>query len=235
VIIPTYNERENLLDLVEAVWRSAAHSHVLVVDDGSPDGTGQLADQVARRDGRCHVIHREGKLGLGTASIRGLRWAMSQGFDVAVIMDADFSHDPARLPAILDAVKSADVAVGSRYVRGGSTENWPLLRRLTSRAVNLLSRALMGLPLKDVTGAYRAYRLEKIRKINFDNFISKGYSFQEEMAFRCKLAGCRMVEVPITFRNRERGTSKVSPGEMFTSLASLARIAASRSIMRPLS
>jgi len=231
-IIPTYNERENLQPLVAGIHKHLADSSILIIDDGSPDGTGLLADQLAQADSRCHVMHRKGKLGLGTASIAGLRWAIAHEYDVAIIVDADLSQGPSRLPAIMAALRKADVAVGSRYVPGGGVEKWSVLRRITSRCVNLLSRTLMGLPINDATGAYRAYRVDKIRAINFDTFISTGYSFQEEMAFRCKLAGCRMLEVPIVFRNRAKGESKVTLNEVVNSFISLFRIAFSRTVAR---
>jgi len=234
VIIPTYNERENIQPLTSAIYEQVPEANILVIDDGSPDGTGQVVDDLAEKDRRCHVIHRARKGGLGTASICGLRWAIDNQYDVAVMMDADFSHDPARLPALLKALSGADVAVGSRYVAMGGVENWSMLRRLASACVNLMSRALLGLSIKDTTGAYRAYKVIKIRQINYDNFISLGYSFQEEMAFRCKMAGCRMVEIPIIFRNRVYGESKVSLNEIIVSFTSLFRIAFSRPLARVL-
>ena len=225
VILATYNERENIADLVKAVLGQDDCLDVLVIDDNSPDGTGRIADELAAADPRVSVIHRQGKLGLGTASVCGLSHAVRKGYDFAVIMDADFSHDPRRLPAILAKTDHYDLVIGSRYVDGGGIENWGLVRRISSALTNLASRFLLRIPAKDVTGAYRAYRVSLLARIGLDRVQSQGYSFQEEMAMLCARAGWRIAEVPVTFVNRERGQSKVSPGEIVSSLLMLLRLA----------
>jgi len=211
VIIPTYNEIENLERIVERLQAAVPDAHALVVDDGSPDGTGELADKLATGDPRVHVLHRAHKEGLGPAYVAGFHWAREHGFDVLVEMDADGSHDPAQLPALLAALESgADLALGSRYVTGGRVVDWPMRREFLSRAGNTYVRWALRLPLRDATGGYRAARGELIDQLPFDDVASHGYCFQVDWAWRAWRSGARVVEVPITFAERTLGRSKMS-------------------------
>lgn len=217
----TYNERDNLVPLIQEIRREVPHAHVLVVDDNSPDGTGQLADELAAQDPQVHVLHRAGKLGLGTAIVAAMKYAMDHGYDWFVNMDADFSHHPRYLQPLLAGMKTKDVMIGSRYIPGGGTVNWPLSRRTISRSINFLVRFLMRIPAHDCSGGYRGYRVAKLRKAGIDQLVSHGYSFQQEMLFRCHRAGCKIGETPIVFENRRAGASKVNPREAARSLAIL--------------
>lgn len=221
VSIATYNERENLRPLIEAIHRELPQAEVLVIDDNSPDGTGELASRMAREDPRIRVLHRTGKLGLGTAILAGMRFAVRRNYDLFINMDGDFSHDPRYLRDLVAMMDRVDVAIGSRYVRGGGTSGWPLSRRLMSHGVNWLVRLLMGIPARDTSGGYRCYRVAALRKVAEQDFLSFGYSFQEEMLYRCYRAGCRIGETPILFRNRTKGASKVDPREVVRSLGVL--------------
>jgi dolichol-phosphate mannosyltransferase len=220
----TYNERENLEPLVREIRATVPHADVLVLDDNSPDGTGQLADEIARRDAKVHVIHRAGKLGLGTALIAIMRFAMDRNYDLVVTMDADYSHHPRYLPAILSGMDKSDVMIGSRYVPGGGVENWPWSRRMMSKSTGRLVRFLLGMPVRDTSGNFRCYRLSLLRRANLDNLISTGYSFQQEMLHRCFLAGARLNETPIIFADRKVGKSKANLKEIVRSLSTLMRL-----------
>ena len=222
VSLATYNERDNLAPLLWEVQKTLPAAEVLVIDDNSPDGTGRLADELAARNPQVHVLHRPGKLGLGTAILAAMRYALEHGYDYCINMDADFSHHPRYLPALVAGMGRHDVMIGSRYVPGGGTENWPLSRRLISRSVNGLVRLLMRLPPHDCSGAYRCYRVSKLREARLDQVVSRGYSFQQEVLYRCRKAGCRLGEVPIVFENRRAGASKVNLGEAVRSLSVLA-------------
>jgi dolichol-phosphate mannosyltransferase len=211
VIIPTYNERENLAPLVEAVLAVDRSLHLLIVDDHSPDGTGDLADALARDTGRVRVLHRPGKQGLGTAYIAGFRYALAHGYDRVVEMDADFSHRPADLPRLLHASDCADLVVGSRNVPGGRTEHWSPLRRLISKGGSLYARMLLGLPIKDCTSGFKCFRREVLAGINLEDVRSNGFGFQVELNWLAQRAGFRIVEVPIVFPDRTAGRSKMSP------------------------
>lgn len=211
VAIPTYNERENLSQIVAAI--SSQGYRVLVVDDSSPDGTGVLADEMAERDPLVSVLHRKEKQGLGPAYAAGFDRALREGAEVVVEMDADFSHDPADIPRLIEAVnRGADVAIGSRYVPGGSTPDWPVHRRLISRGGNLYARIMLGIPTRDSTAGFRAFRAESLRSLPYRSAEASGYGFQVEMALRAHQQGLAVVEVPITFRDRTRGTSKMGTG-----------------------
>ena len=212
VIVPTYNERETLPLIVERVRAAVPQAHLLVADDASPDGTGQIADHLAANDPHVHVLHRPGKQGLGAAYLDGFRWGSAHGFDVLVEMDADGSHAPEQLPRLLAALEQADVVLGSRYVPGGSVVNWPKHREWLSRGGNLYSRIALGVDLNDITGGYRAYRAAVLRTLPLDQVASHGYCFQVDLAWRAVRAGFRVDEVPITFTEREVGTSKMSGG-----------------------
>jgi dolichol-phosphate mannosyltransferase len=212
VIIPTYDERENLPLILDRLFAAVPAVHVLVADDGSPDGTGQIADERAAADDRIHVMHRPVKSGLGAAYVDGFAWGLERGYDVLVEMDADGSHAPEQLPRLLDALQHADVVLGSRYVSGGTVVDWPKRRELLSRGGNLYSRFALGVRIYDITGGYRAYRSEVLRTIPLGQVASHGYCFQVDLAWRAVQAGFRVTEVPITFVEREIGTSKMSGG-----------------------
>jgi dolichol-phosphate mannosyltransferase len=210
VIIPTYNERENLETIIGRVRASAPEVDVLVADDASPDGTGEIADRIAAADGQVHVLHRARKEGLGAAYIAGFRWGMEHGFDVLVEMDADGSHRPEELPRLLSALDGNDLVIGSRWVRGGRVENWPKNREVLSRGANTYSRLMLGIPVHDSTGGYRAYRATTLQKIGIDDVSSHGYCFQVDLTLRTVRSGLRVAEVPITFVERTHGASKMS-------------------------
>lgn len=209
VVIPTYNEAATVRRIVEAV-RASGRAHVLVVDDGSPDGTGDIADWLTERDHGVHVLHRTAKAGLGAAYRAGLRWGLAAGFEALGEMDADGSHDPADVPRLLDALGNADMVIGSRYVPGGAVRNWPLHRQLLSRGANRYVQVCTGLPVNDATAGFRMFRREALMALDIDRAQSDGYSFQIEMALRAHAAGFRVVEIPITFVERTEGASKMS-------------------------
>lgn len=219
VIIPTYNESENLRPILERLRSAQPSVDVLVVDDASPDGTGEIADEIAVSDPSVHVLHREGKGGLGAAYLAGFGWALERDYDVLVEMDADGSHQPEQLGRLLGSIASADVVIGSRWVPGGSITNWPLSRELMSRCGNLYIRAMLGLSLRDVTAGFRAYRAEALRKIGLDTVESEGYCFQTDLSRRAVQAELNVIEVPIDFIERERGESKMSADIMRESLS----------------
>ncbi|MGH8777081.1 MAG: polyprenol monophosphomannose synthase [Jiangellaceae bacterium] len=210
VVIPTYNEAKTIQKAVERTRTAVPDADVLVVDDGSPDGTGQLADDIAAADQQVSVLHRATKRGLGAAYVAGFRWALERGYDVLVEMDADGSHQPDELPRLLDALEGADVVLGSRYVPGGRVVNWPRHRELLSRGGNVYTRVALGVPLRDATGGFRALRAAALRRIDLDEVASQGYCFQVDLAWRAVRSGLRVVEVPITFVERSEGTSKMS-------------------------
>lgn len=211
VIIPTYNERENLPHLLPQVLEQDARIDILVIDDDSPDGTGEVADELAAGDDRIHVIHRAGKLGLGTAYLAGFRWGIERAYDFLFEMDADFSHDPAHLPHFLSAVREYDLVLGSRYLEGRVTVvNWPIGRLLLSFFANVYARIVTGLPVADATGGFRCYRRKVLADINLDRVESEGYAFQIEMSMRAWKRGFRIAEIPIVFVDRTSGESKMS-------------------------
>lgn len=210
VIIPTYNECENLPLIVPAILAQGDFS-ILVVDDNSPDGTGRIAETLkADTGGRVDVLHRGGKQGLGTAYLAGFKYALERGFDYVFEMDADFSHDPAMLPRFLEAIQSADLVLGSRYVAGGGTVNWSLLRRFISRGGSLYARTILGLPYRDLTGGFKCFRRSVLAAIDLDGIRSNGYGFQIELTYRAAQLGFHIREIPITFVDRRVGQSKMS-------------------------
>ncbi len=211
VVIPTYNEADNLTWIVSRVRQAVPSVDILVADDNSPDGTGAVAEELAGQDRRVHVLHREGKQGLGAAYLAGFGWARRRGYDAVVEMDADGSHAPEDLPAMLTAARDADVVIGSRWTSGARVLNWPLRRLLLSRCGNLYARLALGMPVSDATGGYRVYRLSALDALDLESVCSQGYSFQVELSRLAHWAGVRIVEVPITFAERERGRSKMSP------------------------
>ncbi len=210
VIVPTYNERENLPLLVSEVLDVDPGIDVLVVDDGSPDGTGVVAERLRRETGRVRVVHRSGKAGLGTAYIEGFRVALEAGYERVVQMDADFSHRPQDLPRLLEAAEAADVVIGSRGVPGGRVENWSAFRRFVSRSGSLYARGLLGLPTHDVTGGFKCFRRSALQALDLTGVQSNGYGFQVEINYLCHRAGLRVTEVPIVFPDRVAGASKMS-------------------------
>lgn len=210
VVIPTYNERENLAHIVPAVTHQGYR--VLVVDDNSPDGTGDLARRLSSSDSRVSLVQRNAKEGLGPAYAAGFDRAIEDGAEVIVEMDADFSHDPKDLPRLVEAIDNgADLAIGSRYVPGGSTPDWPLHRRLISRGGNIYARFMLGLEVRDATAGFRAFKTEALQRLPYSSAEASGYGFQVEMAWRAAQAGLEIVEVPIAFRDRAQGTSKMGP------------------------
>ncbi|MCC6449123.1 MAG: polyprenol monophosphomannose synthase [Candidatus Aureabacteria bacterium] len=210
VLIGTYNEQENLAALVGEILALNAGLDILVIDDNSPDGTGRLADELAAAHPEVTVLHRPGKMGLGTAYVAGFRRALEHGYDRIVTMDADFSHEPGRLPGFLAAFATHDVVVGTRYMKGGGVVNWPPHRLILSRGGSIYTRLVTGMPLRDATGGFNAYRREVLETINLDSIRSEGYAFQIEMKFRAWKRGFRIAEMPIVFADRTRGKSKMS-------------------------
>jgi dolichol-phosphate mannosyltransferase len=210
VIIPTFNELSTLPVIVSRVRASVPEADILVADDNSPDGTGRLADELAAADPQVHVMHRLGKEGLGAAYLAGFAWALQAGYDVVVEMDADGSHQPEQLPRLLDALRTADLVLGSRWVPGGRTENWPKSRQLISRGGTAYTRLMLGVPIQDATGGYRAFRADTLRRLDLHEVASQGYCFQIDLAWRAVQRGLTVREVPITFVERTAGTSKMS-------------------------
>lgn len=223
MVIPTYNESENLQPLVGRLRAAQPAVDVLVVDDDSPDGTGALADRLAAEDQAVHVLHRAGKAGLGTAYLAGFAKALEMGYDVIGEMDADGSHRPEELHRLLEALREADLVIGARWVRGGSVENWPLHRQLLSRGGNLYTRVLLGIRVHDATAGYRLFRRETLEQIALEQVESFGYVFQADLAYRTLQAGLRVVEVPIRFVERTAGESKMSPDVAVESLRRITR------------
>jgi dolichol-phosphate mannosyltransferase len=211
VITPTYNERENLESFVEQLFAAAPEVSVLVVDDASPDGTGAIADALAAKDPRVQVMHRAGKLGLGTAYLQGFRWALARDFDVVLEMDTDLSHDPKYVPAFLRAVDAgADVVIGSRNIPGGGVEGWGLGRHVLSKGGSVYSRTILGISVRDLTSGFKAFTRRALEHIDLDAVQSNGYSFQIELTYRALRRGMKVTEVPITFVDRRAGRSKMS-------------------------
>jgi dolichol-phosphate mannosyltransferase len=225
VSLCTYNERDNLVELIPEIWRHVPEAHILVVDDNSPDGTGGLADEWAARDPRVHVIHRPGKLGLGTATLAALTFAVEKGYALAANLDADFSHHPKYLKELVACMEHADVAIGSRYVDGGGVVGWGVKRHLMSRAINAYARILLRLSTRDNSGAFRCYRVSRLAELDLTRFLSRGYAIQEELLYRLKRLGCRFAETPIVFEDRRYGSSKINVREGLVALWIIARLA----------
>jgi dolichol-phosphate mannosyltransferase len=228
VALATYNEIDNLPSLVDEILRQLPDADVLVVDDNSPDGTGAWCDERAAEDRRVRCIHRAGKLGLGTATIAAAKFAIEHDYEVFVTLDADWSHDPRHLPELIETLSDADVAIGSRYCAGGAIEGWPAHRRVVSRAMNGLTRTFLRLPARDASGAFRAYRVAKLREINLDGIRAAGYAYLEEILWLLHRAGARFAEVPITFRERRAGKSKVNIREAVGKISTMLRLVARR-------
>ncbi len=210
VCLPTYDERENLAPMIDAILAAAPQVDVLVIDDNSPDGTGRLADEIAAREPRVKVLHRAGKEGLGRAYLAGFAWALARDYRLVLEMDCDFSHDPAYLPGMLAAAGQADLVLGSRYVKGGGTVNWGLLRKLISRGGSLYARTILGLPVRDLTGGFKCFRREVLEAIDLPTVECTGYAFQIELTYRAARRGFRIQELPIVFADRRVGHSKMS-------------------------
>lgn len=232
VIVPTYNERENLSPLIEGLL-AHANVRVMVVDDQSPDGTGEVADAVARaRPDRVQVMHRKGKRGLGRSYIDGIAKALTEPVDLICQMDADFSHDPARLPALIDAARHADVVIGSRYIPGGAVVNWPVRRLLLSRFANFYVHLITRMTARDCTSGFRCWRREMLAQLPLDTFVSDGYSFIVEMLYAASIRGARIAEVPITYVERRVGQSKMSKGVILESAITPWRLIATKDAVR---
>jgi len=211
IVVPTYNERENLEPLSAAIFEQLPTAHVLVVDDGSPDGTGELADEIAEREPRLRVVHRPGKAGLGTAYVEGFRWGLAREYGYFIEMDADFSHDPGYLPKMLErACAGADLVLGSRYVAGGGTRNWGIARKVLSKGGSLYARTILGVKVHDLTGGFKCFRRRVLETLDLSSVRSEGYSFQIEMTYRTIREGFVVEEIPITFVDRRVGQSKMS-------------------------
>ena len=224
VIIPTYNERENIEALTQQVLSLGEELHILIIDDNSPDGTGEIGARLTANHPQVHIIHRETKLGLGTAYIEGFRFALKNGFQYIVTMDADFSHDPEHLPQILNGLERYHVVIGSRYIPGGRTVNWDLIRRLISKGGNIVARYVVRLKSHDCTSGYRGYQRKVLEKIDIGSIKSSGYSFLVEMLFLCQQNGLLITETPIVFVDRKYGYSKISKAEIYKAFFTLLRL-----------
>ncbi len=224
----TYNEALNLKPMVETIFEFVPDLDILIVDDNSPDGTGQIADHLAQTYSQVNVMHRPSKSGLGTAIRAGLTYACQHNYDLAIVLDADFSHHPKYLPDLLSVMKTADVAVGSRYVTGGGVVGWTLWRHIMSRSINRLAQVCLGLSTKDCSGSYRCYSVNTLNRIDFNKFKATGYAIQEELLYRCKVAGASFREVPIVFEDRVRGSSKINTKEAVMAVWLIIRFGFSR-------
>lgn len=228
ICIPTYNEKENIELIVPAVLGRVPKAHVLVIDDDSPDGTGEIADRLAAADDRLHVLHRPGKEGLGKAYLDGFRWALDRGYDFVFEFDADFSHDPRYLPAFMEILQEADVVVGSRRVPGGGVQNWGPIRRFVSWGGSMYAMTVLGVGVRDLTGGFNGFRTEVLEAIGLEGFETTGYGFQIEVKFRAIKAGFKVVEAPIIFPDRVRGKSKMSPSIMGEAMINVVKLRLSR-------
>jgi dolichol-phosphate mannosyltransferase len=228
VVIPTYNEIQNIDALLEALLALPVRVDVMVVDDGSPDGTGARVDEWAGRDSRVKAIHRPRKLGLGTAYIAGFTRALAEGYEAMIEMDADFSHRPNYVPELLAKAADFDLVIGSRYIENGGTSGWGLHRRILSEGANIFARGMLGLEVRDCTAGFRCYTADGLRKIDLDRVLAEGYSFQVEMLFRILKAGGRVAEVPIIFEERRHGRSKISRTEVFRAIGTVLRLSRER-------
>ncbi len=218
VSLCTYNERQNIENLVPAILRYAPHAHIVVIDDNSPDGTGRYADELASENEAIRVVHRPGKMGLGTAMIVAFEYAVEHSYDLLVNLDADFSHHPQHIPAMLECMNRADIAIGSRYIEGGGVEGWGVKRHFMSQSINWYARVTLGLKTKDNSGSFRCYRVSKLGELDLTAVRSKGYSFQEEILYRLAQIGCTFEETPIYFANRRFGQTKINMQEAWTAV-----------------
>ncbi|MBU0730272.1 MAG: polyprenol monophosphomannose synthase [Proteobacteria bacterium] len=218
IIIPTYNEKENVEMIIARIFSVDNTLEILVVDDNSPDGTGAIIEKLMQQDKRLHILHRKEKMGLGRAYIAGFEYAIANRYDVIFEMDADFSHNPRYLPIFLDTIKTADIVIGSRYLKGGSTRNWPLLRLLLSYCGNLYIRFVTGMPIKDATGGFKCFRRQVLESLDFSKITSEGYAFQVEVNYLCWKKGFSIQEIPIVFEDRKVGETKMSGTVVFEAL-----------------
>jgi dolichol-phosphate mannosyltransferase len=219
IVVPTYNEIDNLRPLSEAIFSNVPPTvQVLIVDDGSPDGTGTLADEIARENPRFHVMHRLKKMGLGTAYVQGFKWGLEKGFDALIEMDADFSHNPSYLPKMIQLLEKNDVVIGSRYVEGGGTLNWGVGRKILSRGGSFYSRMILGAPIRDFTGGFNGWKRKVLEAVDLPSLRSDGYSFQIELKYRAHLKQFKITEFPIVFEDRKVGKSKMSKKIVFEAL-----------------
>ena len=234
VSLATYDEARNLRPLVESIREYAPHASILVIDDNSPDGTGRIADEIRATFPDIHVIHRPGKLGLGTAVLTGMKFAIENRFDYFLNLDADFSHPPRFIPAILAGMAENDVMIGSRYIPGGGVEgDFNLKRKFMSTGINMYARLFLGLRTRDNSGSYRCYRVSKLSQIDLDKVRSRGYSFMEEILYWCRSVGCKFGETPILFENRRSGYSKINTGEAVKALQIIFELGVDRVIKGP--
>ncbi len=210
VVVPTYNERENIEELINKVLSVSPIIDILIVDDNSPDGTGEIVDRMAKENSRIKVIHRPGKMGLGSAYVEGFKYALKEGYDFIMEMDADFSHNPEDIPRFIEKIKEYDLVIGSRYINGVSVVNWPISRLFLSYFANIYARFITGVPIKDLTGGFKCFRREVLEAIDLDSIMSDGYAFQIEMNYRAYKKGFRITEIPIIFIERRAGASKMS-------------------------
>jgi dolichol-phosphate mannosyltransferase len=233
VSLATFNEAGNLRPLVAEIRQYAPHASILIIDDNSPDGTGALADELARTLPGIHVMHRSSKLGLGTAMLEAVQFAIDREYDYFLNLDADFSHPPRYIPALLEGMRDYDVMIGSRYIKGGGVEGeFNFKRKFMSTGINWYARLLLGLKTHDNSGSFRCYRVSKLARIDLERVRSRGYSFQEEILFWCRVVGCRMGETPITFENRRSGVSKINKAEAVEALKIILRLGIDRLLGR---
>jgi dolichol-phosphate mannosyltransferase len=225
IIIPTYDERDNVRPIVATVLQAVPSAHILFVDDNSPDGTGKIVDEICAENPQVHVIHKEGKQGLGRAYITGFKWALANGYDLIFEMDADFSHNPKELPNFIKAAEQADLVIGSRYINGIRIMNWPMSRLLLSKTAATYVRIITGMPVFDPTGGFKCFRREVLENIQLESILSNGYAFQAELNYNTWLAGFRIKEIPIVFEDRHQGYSKMTSGIAKEALYIMLRLA----------
>ncbi len=233
VMLCTYNERENVIELIPEILQALPDADLIVVDDNSPDGTGEVVAEMSQKDGRIRLLAREGKLGLGTATLDGFRYAIENDYEYVLNMDADFSHHPRYLKAIYGCMDEADVGIGSRYVSGGGITGWSIWRHIMSRGVNFYARLLLRLKTRDNSGSFRCYRVSKLRELNLDLVRARGYAFFEEILYRCRRVGCRFLETPIVFEDRRFGSSKINWKESVIALWVIFRLGIENLLRRP--
>ena len=228
VTLCTYNERQNIENLVPVIFRYAPDAHIVIIDDNSPDGTGKFADELAAENPAIKVLHRTGKQGLGSATLLGFNYGIENGYELLVNLDADFSHHPQHIPAMLECMDRADVAIGSRYIKGGGVEGWGLKRHFMSKSINLYAKLLLGLKTNDNSGSFRCYRVARLAELDLDAVRSKGYSFQEEILYRLERINCTFEETPIYFANRRFGETKINMQEAVSAMVVLFQLAIDR-------
>ena len=233
VVIPTFNEADNIPKLIPAVLRQAENIDILVVDDGSPDGTGNIVKEIMTTNPHVQIVERQGKQGLGTAYVVGFRYAIQHGYDYVFEMDADFSHNPNDIPVFLANIKNADLVIGSRYINGVRVLNWPMNRLLLSYSANVYTQIITGIPVRDATGGFKCYRIETLKAIDLDKIRSNGYAFQIEMSFKIWKKGFRLIEIPIIFADRRSGVSKMSRSIVYEAVFMLWKLRL-RSVLRRL-